>query len=525
MLGLATLDQGARFVWGLRAFLAQPITSADAHADVARRWERREDAFLDLVDQMVWDVEGSPHRALLRHAGVDGAALRALVVGQGLEGALELLRDDGVYVSYEEYRGDVPARRGSATFHWTPTDFLNPVVRADYMGSSSGTRSGGTPVGKSFAHLRSTAAGDVLHRAAWDVVGAPSAVWLPILPSSAGLNNILRLAVTGPAPERWFSHVDPATGEISGTKRLANRVLPVASRLFGNALPRPEHAPTAEPDGVLAWCAGALARGGRALLVSYPTSAVALARRAVTRGVDLDGLVIRTGGEPVTAAKVAAVERSGAAIANGYAFAQLGRVAVACPEAGVEELHVLEHHAAVVARPRRRADGAMVDALCWTSLDPMTPSVFINGECDDAARVTRDADACACAIGQLGIRTRLAEVRGLSKVVAGGITLPGERLEILCEVELPQRFGGDAGSYQFAEAERDGVTQLLVRIDPHVGPVDEGAVAEVLRDELRRDDLGVLADEVWQGPGRVVVLREAPVASRSGKVLPFEPLR
>lgn len=522
---VSTVAQGVRFAAGLRRFLGTPVDPVAARQEIVDRWTHRAACFLRSMDELVWPVPTSPHRALLEHAGVDRGAVVRLVEEHGLDGALAVLRDEGVYVSYEEYTGQAAAQRGSRSFAWRPQDFLNPAVAADYMGSTSGTRSSGTPVGKSFAHLRALVPVDLLIQDLWGAPRAPNAVWLPVLPSSAGLNNVLRLGAAGLAPERWFSHVDPATREVSDAKRLANRVVPPLSRLIGAPLPRPEHVPASTPDAVLAWCLEALRRAGAAWVATYPTSAVALARCAVERGERLDGLRIRVGGEPLTAAKVAAIAAAGAVPVNGYAFAQAGRSAVSCPSSRVEELHVLEHHMALVTRRRPRADGVTVDALCWTSLDRSSPSVLLNTENDDYGRVWQDEEACGCLLGAMGHRTRLADVRGISKVLSGGITLDGERLERLAEVDLPHRFGGGPGDYQFGETELDGISRLVVRVAPRVGEVDEAAVARWVAEHLRSDDLGVLADAVWRGPGAVAVVREAPAPSRSGKVLTFEPLR
>ena len=312
---------------------------------------------------------------------------------------------------------------------------------------------------------------------------------------------------------------------VSGTKRVANRIVPRVGRVLGSRIPKPELATAQAPDAVLDWCTDALRRRGRAALSTYASSAVALARVACDRGTSLEGLAMRIGGEPITEAKTRAVTASGAFVVNGYAFAQIGRSGTSCPHSASDDLHVLEHHVAVVPRRRERPDGVTVEALCWTSLDPATPSVFINVENDDYGHLRRDPDSCPCELGAMGMRTRVRGVRGISKVVTAGITLPGERLEHLAEVLLPARFGGGPMSYQFADTEHEGMGGLLVRVDPAVGDVDHDAVIEVIVDELRRDDLGVLALEVWASGRRIDVVRAGPIPSPSGKVLAYEPLR
>lgn len=519
---MSRLRQGTSFVTGLRRLLRETVGADAASSELADRSSRRLERFLVTASRTIGDPS-TPYGELARHAGVSLGDVREIAGRDGLERALVALRDAGVFVSYEEFRGLAPARRGSATFEWRPEDFRNRDVRADYMGGTSGSRSGSVPVARSFDHLRNVAPADLVYRELWGVADAPGAVWLPVLPSSAGLNNVLVQAVTGNVPERWFSHVPPGVQDISPDKRVANRVLPGLGRLFGVRLPRPEHADAEDPSPVLEWATEALAREGRALLVSYPSSAVALAAAAGRAGASLDGLVVRLGGEPATAAKVASMEAVGMRPANCYAFAQLGRVAAACPWCDVEELHVLEHDVAVVGRRRAGPDGAQIDAFCWTSLAPTAPALLLNVENDDYGVIRRDVDPCRCAFGHLS-RHRIAEVRGVSKVVAGGVTLGGDVLQVLVESMLPDRFGGSPVDYQFTEREVGGVTSLSLRMAPRIGPVDEEAVAELVIRHLRSSDLGVLADEVWRGAGAPMVTREAPRPSKAGKIFAFEPL-
>jgi hypothetical protein len=63
---------------------------------------------------------------------------------------------------------------------------------------------------------------------------------------------------------------------------------------------------------------------------------------------------------------------------------------------------------------------------------------------------------------------------------------------------------------------------LVLRVDPSVGPLDEGMVQGVLLDEMGR---GGMADayqaRLLERAASVVVRRLPPIATRAGKVLPF----
>src|SRR5688572_32006934 len=64
------------------------------------------------------------------------------------------------------------------------------------------------------------------------------------------------------------------------------------------------------------------------------------------------------------------------------------------------------------SRPRERADGTGVSAFLWTSLVEDAPRIMVNVENDDYGEVLADV-ACDCALGRLGLTTRMRGIRGL----------------------------------------------------------------------------------------------------------------
>ena len=511
------VGQGWRLARTYRDLSRHPVGLDEAMWHVTEQRAARTERLVVQLDQQVWPFPDSPTRRLLSWAGVERGDIVALLADGGLEGALESLRDQGVYVAYEEYLGTVPAIRGSASFDFRPDDFRNRLFKADYMTSSGGTRSGGTTTGSNLTHLRSQCGPRLVQLATWDIDGAPTALWRPVFPGSA-ITSVLQLAGAGNRPERWFSQVDPRERAMAPHKRLANRGLGFAGVV---GIPRPRHVPMSAPEPVLAWVEDALRREGRALLQGLTSSVTRLGAMAGERGVRLDGLVGSLSGEPLTPAKVAVLASAGARVANSYAFSPLGRAGFSCPFGEPEEPHLWDSERAVVTRRRPRADGVEVDAFCWTTLVSDAPAVWLNVENDDYGVLARDDD-CSCLMGRLGFSTRFRQIRSLSKVVAGGGTLPGEVLQRLAEEELPRRFGGSPTDYQFVEEEVDGSTVVSVRVDPRLGSMDEGAVLEAVSQTLVRSEEGMLAERLWSSTLRLV--RTTPVTTAGGKMLPFESL-
>jgi hypothetical protein len=506
---------------GVRAFVRNPIDIEQARRQIRERLAAREARFLELLDASVWPVPASPYRKLLDNAGLDAGSVGELVHAGGLDAALHVLRDAGVYIAYEEFLGNATTRRGSSSFDFQPEDFFNPLVRADYFATSGATRSKGVMAPGSFAFLAVRATNMAVILDMWAANDAPRALWYPALPSGAGINQTLLWARTGAPPDRWFSQISRAERNVPFRKQLLNVVLPMTTLGTGTRLPRPRL--TRSPDAVFAWCLDALRTHDQGVIATYPTSAVQLAELALDQGARLDGLRVLLGGEPVTSAKQALIEAAGGRAVNFYGFAQVGMAGAACAACGADEVHAMTHDLPVIHRRRARVDGVAVDAFCWTNLVASSAIVAINLENDDYGEIVTDG-SCDCQLTRLGLHPRLRGMRGMSKVVTGGTTLPGEMLETLVEVTLPSGFGGSGVHYQFVEQETGGSSRLVLRIDPALGDVDEAAVVATLRDQLRASEPGVLADGVW-AEGGLSVERVSPTRARSGKILPFETLR
>ncbi len=514
--------RGVRVARGLRALVNDPVSLSEAEATVRREITTRQERLVASLDELVWPFPDSPTRRLLATAGAERDDVATLIGDLGVVGALEHLRDLGVYVSYEEYHGRVPVRRGSTSFDLSPPDFFNPVGKADYLATTGGSRSEGTPVELSFAWQRRQGVQRSIQLDMAGVLGSPTATWLPVFPSAAGFGAVMKLSAGGNRPERWFSQIPTDLSGISNQKQVANRFLPALNALARTGLPSPEYVPTSDPGPVVSWLGDAVRRQGSATITGYASSLTAAARFAVDQGVDLTGVVAFPSSEPVTAGKLSAMRASGMTPYPTYAFVPEGTVALTCEHCDDEEYHLWDHELVFTTRRRTRGDDAEVDAFLLTSLALEAPRVLFNVENDDYGEVRHDVD-CTCRIAALGARSRIAQVRGISKVVAAGISLDGDTFDRIVEIELPARLGGGAGDYQFVES--DGATGTTVTLKVPAGlDATEERCREVVDDLLRTTDNGVLAAEVWERGGGLRIDRSPPIITRAGKTLSYERL-
>jgi hypothetical protein len=518
----STAVSALRFTRGLRRLVRHPVPYEVARDTVRSDLANRESLLLRSLDELVLPFPSSPTRQLLEVAGIERGDVARLLDDHGLDGALGVLRDAGVYVAYEEYQGHVPATRGSATLEFSPPAFFNPVQRADFLGATGGSRGAPTQLELSFAYERRQAMLRLLQYELYGVRKAPTATWAPVFPSAAGFGATVKAAAAGNAPERWFSQVAAVTEGVTSHKRRFNQVFPALNAIARTGLPVPEHVPTSSASVVVDWFQDALRRDGRALIGGYASSITAAARYAIDHGIDLTGVVAMPASEPVTTAKLNVMRAAGMRPCPLYAFMPEGGIAIGCPHTPDETYHLWDHDLAAITRRRQRSDGLDIDAFVWTSLSREAPRVMLNVENDDYGRITRDDQPCECLLGQLGVRTRISDVRGVSKVVAAGITLEGELFDEIVEHALPARLGGGPGDYQFVEDELDGRARVTLRVHPDVGAIDESAAIATVLDVLRKTDNGVLAAEVWSPAGVLRVQREVPLLTPAGKCLSYE---
>ena len=102
---LAYLTSFAQFPLALRRFLRTRLTLDQARRIVHDRIEQRGENFLRIAERGIYGHSASPYLALLKLAGCELPDLRAMVRQRGLDGALGALREAGVYVTFEEFKG------------------------------------------------------------------------------------------------------------------------------------------------------------------------------------------------------------------------------------------------------------------------------------------------------------------------------------------------------------------------------------------------------------------------------------
>jgi len=263
---------------------------------------------------------------------------------------------------------------------------------------------------------------------------------------------------------------------------------------------------------------GVLASGGTPHLLTVTSSAAALCGAAFDYGLDLRGAQFTVGGEPVTEARLAAVQRSGGQALPIYGTAEADVIGHGCLRpAAPDDVHLL--HALIQAGPDGRSRGMPPDALLLTALRPTAPLTLLNVALGDRAQL--GGRACGCPLGALGWTTHVESVQGYDKLTAGGMTFLNTDVIRVLEEALPAQLGGGSVHYQLVEDEdADGRARLWLRVDPAVGPVEADAVIGAFLTAIGNGtDAGRVMAEQWRSAGLLRVERAPPLALASGKIL------
>jgi len=511
----------ARFARKLPSYLSQHDTPERGRAVLAERLERRGENLLAFVECAVYGHPASPYLPLLREAGCEPGDLRRLVGERGVEGALEALRDAGVRVRFEQFKGREPLVVAGREIPGGAAAFVNPLSRRHLETMSSGSTGARTRNPIDLDHKAARAVVSPAIKQAQGILGVPRARIVGRLPESSGFGGALSGGRGGGVADRWFTPVLSPPRRTELRFRVAHHFVVAMARLHGVRVPKPEPLPIGEVARVAEWAAETVARRGACLVHATPSMCLRIAIAARERGLDLSGVTFLGGGEPLTPAKARAIAATGARVFANYNMSEVGAIGVFCTRpVAVNEQHVMTDQLALVQAPRQVGD-VEVDALLVTSLLSTAPKVLLNVETDDFGVV--EHRRCGCPLDALGLHTHVRDVRSFKKLTAEGITLVGSDMERVLEQTLPERFGGSALDYQLAEREDEqGFTRLELRVGPAVGPVDEGEVLAVVRAALERASISAdLAARLWNHTGTLRVVRAAPVVGARGKQQPL----
>jgi len=512
----------AQFPLALRRFTRHKLTVDEAEHVIRQRMAQREETFLRIVERSIYGYAQSPYLELLEMAGCQFGDLRDMVQHRGLEKTLRALREAGVFVTFEEFKGRKPIIRDGRKIRARPQDFDNPFAARHFTIQTGGSTGSPSNVAANLDHVAARAPHQLLTLAAHSLLDAPAAIWRGILPAST-LRSMLWRAYAGCLPQRWFSNIGWRDSKDWLKYGLATSYIVFWMRLLGLRVPLPEIVKVDQALVVARWVADTLQTHGRCALHAQVSRAVRVCIAAQEAGLDLSGATIKGGGEPPTPAKVQHMKRAGVRYVSHYAMTEAGSVASGCARPIDDtDVHVFEDAYVLFAYPHMvESAGITVPAFHLTTLLPTSPKLLLNVQTDDYGII--EQRHCGCDLETYGYTTHLRQIRSYGKLTGEGVALIRTEMLRILDEELPARFGGSPLDYQMLEQEDEqGFTRLYLVISPRVQIADESAVIEVMLNALRQSSpMADAARTAWQHAQTIQIKRVEPTWTAQGKLMPL----
>jgi len=99
-----------------------------------------------LINKGIFGYKKSPYLQLLKLSNCAYKDVEKMVLKYGIEETLMILREEGVYFTVGEFKGEKRVVRKGKEFVFKKRDFDNPYTASCYESYSSGSRSSGTRV-------------------------------------------------------------------------------------------------------------------------------------------------------------------------------------------------------------------------------------------------------------------------------------------------------------------------------------------------------------------------------------------
>jgi len=512
-----------RFIWGLRRFLKETVTLEQSQKIIKQRLADREKNLLAIVKKAIYENTRSPYLKLLGLAGCEYGDFEKMVLTEGVEPALRILSEKGVYISIEEFKGKKELSREGKVFKFEEGDFDNPLLSRDFEVRSGASRSAGTRTMYDFDYMTTNWS---LYLAlmfdAYDTSDIPIAIWLPIMPGY-GPVALLTYTKAGKPPIKWFSPVESRDFKPSLKNRMGTNYIVNVGRLLGAKWPSPEYICFEDAWIIAEWLASTIKERGGCWMGTYPSAALRICQAAKEKDLDITGTKFLIGGEPITSAKRKEMESAGAILCPTYGFTEAGLVGYGCVNPKVsDEVQLVKDSLALIQHTREIPHAEVsIDTFLFTTLLPSAPKILLNVESGDYGIIeTRD---CGCKFEQIGFTDHIYNIRSYDKLASEGMTFFGSDFIRIIEEVLPAKFGGTSTDYQMVEEEdMEGKTHMYIIVNPNIGDVDEKKIIDTILSELSKGkDTQRMMTELWSQAKTLKVKRIQPITTSRGKLLPL----
>lgn len=509
-----------RFIFGLEDFLKNVLTSESCIQSIKERINNREDNFLRAVKECIYHYPSSPYLKLLNLAKISYKNIESFVKRDGLEGALHILKNEGVYLTLEEARGKNEVVRKGHILRFKESDFNNPRIPPAFYIRTGGTTNKGTGavVNLTFEFLAERAAHRYLMFEMHSLFSIPFIIWYPTL-GGVELATLLECAKIGKVPAHFFYQLDKRLRKPSLDARMAFWYLDFMGKKMGINFPKPKPLILGDISEIARLISNLSENNCGSCIRTFVSSAVKICDLARQNNFNIEGTKFWVSGEPLTRHKFEEIASKGAKSICQYSFAEMGgTVAIGCDRAlSPDDTHFLKDLFAVIQHNKEIEHlGTTFNAFLFTSLSLYAPKIFLNVENGDYG-VVEERD-CSCQFGKLGLNTHIYNIRSFEKFNAEGMTIFGSDLLKLIEETLVPKYGGSSIDYQFIEEQDSDRTRTTLIVSPDVGKIDGKDMLDTIYKELSISPAYQTQLSIWRQADTLRIKRAQPIPNKRGKI-------
>ena len=497
-------------------FMDKPILIDECKQYVEDSMQKREENFLYTVKELIYGYKNNPYRMLLDNAHIAFSDVQAITKQEGIEGALQILKDEGVYITFEEFKGRKITKRNGKEFCFTQRDFRNEfkgILGKVYSGTSQGS---GTVINWGYEYLINKTRHEMIMFDMHGCLNYPFAIWYPIFPSHLILYamrlrkmrvplSIWYTPVTFPSPKRVQDFFDLYMYRIKVLHKISLKYVPLDS-----------------PYPIAEWAACMIKQYGKCSISAFCSGAVRICLAAKEKGLSIRGTVFFVAGEPLTQQKREEIEGCGCKVVNAYYFSEGGFVGCSCISQGstADEIHFFKDCFAIIQH-KRNIPGYenTVGAFLVTSFYKDCPILMLNLENGDYGTI-KQVD-CAHTYDDAK-KQHIMNIRSFEKLTTEGVTFYINDFIPIIEERFPRKFGGSSIGYQLVEdVDKRGLSRLILYIHPDIVGIDEREVKNTLYKNISTNINRDIRLKMWEQIKVLRIRREVPLATVRGKIISF----
>jgi len=503
----------------IKKFILNERISLDECKTIIREgMARREENFLLTIKDQIYAYSKSPYLKLLELSRISYEDIKKMVFRQGIEDTLRTLKEEGVYVTYEEFKGNKAVRRKGEAFSCRQRDFYNPFQRRlgeVYSGTSLGVA---TNIHWTSGYIMQKAVHLALALEIHKCFDAPLALWLPTLPAQIGLAPFI-LQKIGMRPRIWFSQAKMFPLEPLAYKAffILNNLVSRRGDVF-DEIPL-KYAGLQEAHIIAEWAARTIKDYSVCSIRTFVSGAVRICVAAKEHNLDIKNTTFIISSEPLTERRRREIEQSGCRVIHTYSASETGFIGCNCHANGREtdDMHLFRDSFAVIQRPRWvESVGRDVGSFLFTSFYSGCPFVMLNMELGDYGSIEKRQ--CGCLFESYGLDEHLYGIRSHEKITTEGMNSNISDILRVIEEVFPEKFGGASVDYQLVEEEKDhGLRRLVIYVSPQVGLPDERRMRNILFENISPNAKRDMRIKTWEQVNTLEIRRDYPLTTIRGK--------